>query len=741
MYIESIDIIRFGGLSEVKFELSDEASVIEGDNESGKSTVSAFIKYMLYGFTDKTEKTLRPSWDGAAAEGSMVIRCADGRYRIGRRYRDGRDDCQITELVGNTLCHKGRQPGEVFLGVSAEVFAHTAYVNQLEGGKVNGEELSDAIGNMLFSADETLNVQRAQKRLEDERVRLWHKNRKGGKIFELENERGVLLERRKNASADLAAIISKEGQLSDLKTKIKENAGKLERMSKISVAYDAKQRARRKAAVEELRLRSVKLAVERKSIIAQYTSDGFLPDEKFIGEFDELRRKLEYIDTRLGELDDEMSASAPSKTAPEPPEAVKLLRKHGGRDALYDEYEYPRLRRRALIIFGAIFGILFIPAAVIAVSIMLINLTYGIIASLGALALMFGLVMCFISSVKYSRTVDAILDEFGAAGNSDFLKMLDEAAAYTDPPLENENHMLLEGERFRLNFQREGKLASLDELLGRWGNRSFESAVNDLANYSARIKQNTAESEKTAAELTGAEAQRATLGDEDEAGSAELAAKLPDDINIAAIRREHDFLTKANASMSAKTHELEVELAQLYTKNDSPSQLSDRITQLELELGRLRRRYDAVELAIGTLTSASETMRDSISPRLSEYAGRMMDSFSGGKYNSVAVATDLSLSYDAGVGAVTRHGVEFMSAGTQDIAYLSLRLALINLLFRRETPPLIFDESFTRLDDGRLRNVLRLLSQAANSGTQVMVFTAQSREYNMMSRSVRHVRL
>ena len=73
--------------------------------------------------------------------------------------------------------------------------------------------VAESIGNILFSADETLNVQRAQKRLEDERVRLWHKNKRGGRIYELECEREELLERRKAASADYAAIISKEGQL------------------------------------------------------------------------------------------------------------------------------------------------------------------------------------------------------------------------------------------------------------------------------------------------------------------------------------------------------------------------------------------------------------------------------------------------------------------------------------------------------------------------------------------------
>jgi len=118
----------------------------------------------------------------------------------------------------------------------------------------------------------------------------------------------------------------------------------------------------------------------------------------------------------------------------------------------------------------------------------------------------------------------------------------------------------------------------------------------------------------------------------------------------------------------------------------------------------------------------------------------MMEAFSGGKYKSIAVASGLSLSYDAGTGALTRHGIEFMSAGTQDIAYISLRLALVNLLFRKGNPPLIFDESFARLDEGRLRNVLRLLEKAAE-GTQIIILTAQPREYALLTSKARRIRI
>ena len=59
MIIESIRIVSFGCLREFECSFHDSFNVIEGRNESGKSTLAAFVKYMLYGFGRKnSEQTL-----------------------------------------------------------------------------------------------------------------------------------------------------------------------------------------------------------------------------------------------------------------------------------------------------------------------------------------------------------------------------------------------------------------------------------------------------------------------------------------------------------------------------------------------------------------------------------------------------------------------------------------------------------------------------------------------------------
>ena len=49
MVIEKIDIKSFGMITDMSLEFSDSVNVIEGQNEAGKSTIAAFIRYMLFG--------------------------------------------------------------------------------------------------------------------------------------------------------------------------------------------------------------------------------------------------------------------------------------------------------------------------------------------------------------------------------------------------------------------------------------------------------------------------------------------------------------------------------------------------------------------------------------------------------------------------------------------------------------------------------------------------------------------
>ena len=88
MIIERIHIKSFGMITDTSLDFSEDINVIVGRNEAGKSTIAAFIKYMLYGFpVEKAgdgpdERSKRINWDTGIAEGSMTVRVGDKRYLL-----------------------------------------------------------------------------------------------------------------------------------------------------------------------------------------------------------------------------------------------------------------------------------------------------------------------------------------------------------------------------------------------------------------------------------------------------------------------------------------------------------------------------------------------------------------------------------------------------------------------------------------------------------------------------------
>ena len=71
MTIEKIHIKSFGMITDMSLDFSDDINVFVGRNEAGKSTVAAFIKYMLYGFPVESsgdapdERSKRINWEGS----------------------------------------------------------------------------------------------------------------------------------------------------------------------------------------------------------------------------------------------------------------------------------------------------------------------------------------------------------------------------------------------------------------------------------------------------------------------------------------------------------------------------------------------------------------------------------------------------------------------------------------------------------------------------------------------------
>ena len=90
MYIKEVHIVSFANICDLTLSFAPGLNVIEGENESGKSSICMFIKFMLYGLSGRgaegemSEHQRYVSWQTGRAAGELVVVTAETSYRISR---------------------------------------------------------------------------------------------------------------------------------------------------------------------------------------------------------------------------------------------------------------------------------------------------------------------------------------------------------------------------------------------------------------------------------------------------------------------------------------------------------------------------------------------------------------------------------------------------------------------------------------------------------------------------------
>ena len=117
-------------------------------------------------------------------------------------------------------------------------------------------------------------------------------------------------------------------------------------------------------------------------------------------------------------------------------------------------------------------------------------------------------------------------------------------------------------------------------------------------------------------------------------------------------------------------------------------------------------------------------MQSRFSPELGRLAAEYMSAVTGGRYEDVLINRDFSARTRTKDEAVAREA-EYLSAGTLDLMYLAVRLAVCELALPEGEPcPLIIDDALVNLDEPRLAQAMELLRRIAKK-RQVILFTCR----------------
>lgn len=179
-------------------------------------------------------------------------------------------------------------------------------------------------------------------------------------------------------------------------------------------------------------------------------------------------------------------------------------------------------------------------------------------------------------------------------------------------------------------------------------------------------------------------------------------------------------LTEARAKCSRISAQMAEHSGRLAAMGD-PLVLGSEISRMEAEYAEISAEYGAIALAIDTMRKADEDIQSRFSPALGKLAAEYMQFVTDGKYDGVMLDRDFSATVHEAGGNVPRNA-EYLSAGTLDLMYLAVRLAVCSLALPESANcPLIIDDALMNFDADRRRQAMALLEKIAQE-RQVILF-------------------
>ena len=155
-----------------------------------------------------------------------------------------------------------------------------------------------------------------------------------------------------------------------------------------------------------------------------------------------------------------------------------------------------------------------------------------------------------------------------------------------------------------------------------------------------------------------------------------------------------------------------------------PMVLGSELNNMESLYATLQSEYDAIALAVDTLRAADADIQGRFSPELGKLAAHYMSVVTDGRYEGVLVNRDFSAKTKLSGDTVPRE-TEYLSAGTLDLMYLAVRLAVCMLALPENSAcPLILDDALVNFDAERTQQAMKLLREISKQ-RQVILFTCK----------------
>ena len=779
MKIKSVNIAAFGGLKNKVIDFKDGFNVIYGDNENGKTTVMSFIKMMFYGsgrgsaqIAKNPRKKYTP-WDGSAMAGSVDFELNGKNYRLEREFRssDSTDKVALCDLDLGTRETVPPDIGAKLLGVGAAAFERSVFIGQAgfpEKDAAAEGEINSKLSNIITTGDESVSFNTVSERLQKAKTALMSKSGRAGeydknikRIEELNKKAEAseklradyadFTERAREYKADIARDVRKAAELKakiDSEQDIR-NAEKLREMLKTKEELDKLNEDLRlegggfaddafvkmlglslnmtEAAEKSLNDKTAEADRLRESLESAANPDGETAKERadeVLKEKNELESKSEFLKAEISKKEDEIG----SLTA--------------------RESEILKSRKGVKIPLIAVGAVLFVVSAVL-FAVLNTAVFAAASAAVGVILVVLGFILRPADKVK----IDKFYSDLNRlkAENEDLkrereelfqkitllaarLEAINTAVSAGVSVLEKQRTLLSECEEqakaLKIDF--DTKRDSLFKLFGRYKKTTsveqIKSELEPLSINAARqkeIKQRLNYLVRDVGNISYDEARKRLEN---------LPEEQCSETDFEVLKREYDGITALISQKKEKLAAAESSAIYRLEAAENPDGLKREIDELKQKTANQAKFVKAADIALEVLKDSFAELRRGYGSALEQKAGEIFKGLTGGKYAGMQISRSFDISVEKS-GVFGGKETAYLSAGTYDQAYLSLRLALSSLMFENsESLPVLLDDALSQYDDNRAETALKYFKECSENG-QIIMFTCHRSLYSEAEKS------
>ncbi len=744
MKIKALHIAAFGGIKNLTLDLDKDFNIIYGDNENGKTTVMTFIKMMFYG-TERSSAQLSKNprkkyfpWDNSAMAGSIDFENGDRNYRIERVFGSSNSTDKVTllDLGLGTRETVSADIGTKLFGLSQSAFERSIFIGQFgfpEGNNLAVGELNGKLSNIALTGDEVVSFDKVYERLSNAKYELMSKSGRTG-IY----DKNLKLQQRLNNELEKSILaeesINKAKQTVELLTaEIKDLQAKSDILKQ---KIESERDVRNAEKLKEL----LTLKTDLDSVTESLTlADGTVADEMFVRKVEFCLSKIKNIKAKITSKQNEnsliksnlelvlnpVSNASPEKAA-ELTKKLDILQNEG--DSIAKEIEElentPSRKPNILwfllaVICGALGGGLYAVNPIIA----LVGLALAVIFIIIGLAK-------FSSdkannSKKQTRLLNLKLKQNELisvmASEKANLTAINSALNNNSALIEKQKELLKNGEHSLeiLNSDLENENEILNSILSHLSDTDhtkIEALIDGIKQKSYKqkeLKQNINYILKDVGNISYAEAEE------------KLASLTTDtNINFEAAKAEYNSILDSITNRKTQIATLLAEVKSITSSSKNSESIKKELDALSGKIESQKQYADCLEIALSTLTDAYSEVRLSYGSELEKTASKIFSGLTNGRYENMSI----SKTFDIAVTKTDIFGskeLDYLSSGTQDQAYLALRLSLAKLINEGNPLPIILDDSLAQYDDTRVKTALAFLKDYSQNG-QILMFTCHN---------------